>query len=125
MGSLVEINDTLQITREQGFPPELDYQRHLEKPLTAKDFEGRIFEFKDKPKIRIYHLPPVRVFLVQNIGEKWLYWGLVHIVEITHDNIKKTTSGKYIITHIFSPTEMKEAFRTIDRRDELDYIGSR
>ena len=28
MGSYVEINDTLQITKEQGFPKELDWKQH-------------------------------------------------------------------------------------------------
>ena len=29
MGSYVELNDTLQITKEQGFPEELDWKQHL------------------------------------------------------------------------------------------------
>ena len=74
MGSFIEMNDTLQISKEQGFPGELNYEQHKIKPLVASDFEDKIFEFKDKPKIRIYHLPPVRNFLVQNIDGKWLYW---------------------------------------------------
>jgi len=28
MGSYIETNDTLQITREQGFPKELNYEKH-------------------------------------------------------------------------------------------------
>ena len=30
MWSYVEINDTLQITKEQGFPAELNWKRHLD-----------------------------------------------------------------------------------------------
>ena len=115
MGSFIEINDTLQITKEQGFPKELDYERHKIKPFTADDFKERIFEFKDKAKIRIYHLPPVRVFLVQNINGKWLYWGLAHILKTRHDNIKQTTSGKFKIIYIYTPEEMRYAHRLIDR----------
>jgi len=63
MGSFIEVNDTLQLTNEQGFPKELDYQQHLKKPYRAEDFEGKLFEFRDKPKIRIYKTPPVRNFL--------------------------------------------------------------
>ncbi len=62
MGSHIEFNDTLQITTEQGFPKELDLEAHLREPLKAEDFEGRIFEFYDKPNMRIYHPAPVRVF---------------------------------------------------------------
>lgn len=58
MGSFIETNDTLQITREQGFPRELDFEKHKEKNFRAEDFEGRDFEFYNKPKIRLYHAPP-------------------------------------------------------------------
>ena len=33
MGSFIEINDTLQISKEQGFPEELDYEQHKIKDL--------------------------------------------------------------------------------------------
>ena len=29
MGSYIELNDTLQLTTEQGFPKELDLKKHL------------------------------------------------------------------------------------------------
>lgn len=122
MGSLIEINDTLQISSEQGFPKELNYERHKIKPFTAEDFSDKIFEFRDKPKIRIYKLPPVRNFLVQNIDGKWLYWGLVHILEVRHDNINQTTSGKFKIIYIYTPEEMNYAHRLIDRNKETDYL---
>ncbi len=123
MGSLIEINDTLQISSEQGFPKELDYEKHKIKPFTAGDFKDRIFEFRDKPKIRIYKLPPVRNFLVQNINGKWLYWGLIYITEVVHDNLKGTTSGKFKIIYIYTPEEMKYAHRLIDRNKETDFLG--
>ena len=72
-------------------------------------------------RIRIYHLPPVRNFLVQNIDDKWLYWGLVNIIEVTHDNINKTTSGKFKITYLYTPEEMLEAHKLMDRNKETDY----
>ena len=122
MGSLIEMNDTLQISTEQGFPKELDYEQHKVKPFTADDFKGKIFEFKDKPKIRIYQLPPVRNFLVQNINGKWLYWGLIHVTEAVHDNIKQTTSGKFKITYIYTPEEMKQAHTLIDRNKDTDFL---
>jgi hypothetical protein len=123
MGSFIEINDTLQISKDQGFPEELDYEQHKIKPFIASDFEDKIFEFKDKPKIRIYKLPPVRNFLVQNINGKWLYWGLIHVIEVVHDNIKQMTSGKFKIIHIYSPEEMKYAHKLIDRNKETDFLN--
>lgn len=123
MGSFIEINDTLQISKEQGFPKELDYKQHKIKPFQTHDFEDKVFEFKDKPKIRIYKLPPVRNFLVQNINWKWLYWWLIHVIEVIHDNVKQTTSGKFKIIHIYSPEEMKFAHKLIDRNKETDFLG--
>jgi hypothetical protein len=101
MGSFIEINDTLQITTEQGFPKELDLERHEKKPFTLEDFQGKIFEFKNKPNLRIYHSAPLRCFLVHNINGKWLYWGHCNIIEQTLHAKSKTTSGKFIITKIY------------------------
>ena len=118
MGSYVEMNDTLQITKEQGFPKELDWKQHLKNPYTAEQFKDKIFEFKDKPSIRNYQIPPVRNFLVENIDGKWLYWGLIYILEIKHDYINRTTSGKFKIIHINKPAEMEMAHNLIDRNKE-------
>ena len=118
MGSFVEINDTLQITKEQGFPKELDWKQHLKAPYTAEQFKDRIFEFKNKPSIRNYQMPPVRNFLVENIDGKWLYWGLIHILEVKHDYIHKTTSGKFKIIYINKPEEMETAHNLIDRNKD-------
>lgn len=123
MGTSIEINDTLQITREQGFPPELDLDIHLKNKIIADNFTDKVFEFKNKPNIRIYHQPPVRNFLVENRDGKWIYWGLVHILEITHDYKNKTTSGKFKIIYINTPEEMKEAHMIIDRNPETNWFN--
>lgn len=107
MGSLIEFNDTLEITTEQGFPKELDLEAHLREPLMAEDFNGRVFEFHYKPKMRLYHPAPTRVFLVHNIGGKWLHWGKAHIIEQTIYAETQTTSGKYRIAHIYDPASMR------------------
>lgn len=124
MGSFIETNDTLQITKEQGFPQELDLEKHKIRPFLAEDFESKIFEFRNKSNIRLYHAPPVRNFLVENKNGKWIYWGLVHILEVNHDYVKKTTSGKYIIIYINSPEEMKQAHNLIDRNPKTNYFQS-
>lgn len=123
MGSFIEINDTLQITKEQGFPEELDYEKHRTRPFTAKDFEEKVFEFRNKPKIRVYKAPPVRNFLVENINGKWLYWGLIYVLEVTHDYENQTTSGKFKIIYLYTPEEMKQAYQLIDRRKETDFFN--
>ena len=122
MGSIIEINDTLQISKEQGFPKELDLEAHLKNPLNTEDFKDRIFEFTNKPEIRMYKVPPVRNFLVENRDGKWIYWGLVHILEVHHDYEKKVTSGKFKIVYIYTPEEMKKAHDLIDRRKETKFF---
>ncbi|MCE9541297.1 hypothetical protein K8R03_01910 [Candidatus Kaiserbacteria bacterium] len=121
MGSLIEINDTLQITKEQGFPSELDIESHLLNPYAAESFTGRVFEFTNKPNIRVYQSPPVRNFLVENKNGKWIYWGLIHVVEVVH-NSDRTTSGKFEIIYIYTPDEMRKAHDLIDRNDDTRYF---
>lgn len=119
MGSFIELNDTLQITTEQGFPKELDLKRHQRKPFKAKDFAGRVFEFQNKKDMRIYHPAPVRVFLVHNIDGKWLYWGHAHIIEQTIHADTKTTSGKFKIVKIYDPEYQKQISRNeVDKGKE-------
>lgn len=122
MGSIIEINDTLQINNDQGFPKELNLENHLKKPLNTKDFKNRIFKFINKPEIRIYKAPPVRNFLVENRDGKWIYWGLVHILEVHHNYEKNITSGKFKIIYIYSPEEMKKAHELIDRNEKTRFF---
>ena len=67
MGSSIILNDTLQLTREQGFPAELDLEKHKQHSFKAEDFKDQIFQFKNKEGIRNYQQPPVRNFLAENI----------------------------------------------------------
>ena len=115
MGSYIELNDTLQITTEQGFPKELNLEQHLKKPFNVDDFKNKIFEFR-KSNIRIYHAAPIRVFLAHNIDGKWLHWGKVHILEQTIHAESKTTTGKFKIIQIYSPQFMK--IKNIEDVDE-------
>jgi hypothetical protein len=122
MGSYIEINDTLRITADQGFPPELDLTVHLKNPININEVTGKSYKFYSKPDIRIYKIPPVRNFLVQEIDGKWVYWGLCLIHSVVHDYVKKETSGTFEIIRLFSPEEMKMAFKIIDTRPELNYF---
>lgn len=106
MGSFIELNDTLRITTEQGFPSELVLERHLKKPFSEKDFEGRVFDFK-KLGLRIYHPSPTRCFLVHSINGKWLYWGKILVLEQTMHAEEKATSGKFKIIKIYEPNYQK------------------
>ena len=67
-------------------------------------------------------MPPVRNFLVHNIDGKRLYRGLIHIIEVTHDMINQTTSGKYKIIYLYSPEEMQYAHKLIDRNKVTDFL---
>ncbi len=93
MGSFIEINDTLRLTKAQGFPTELDLARHLSEPYNLADARG-----------------------------KWVYWGLCHVLSIHHDYVKRETSGTFEITYLNSPDEMKQAFGLIDRVEVNNYF---
>lgn len=123
MGSIVELNDTLQISKDQGFPQELDITTHLTRPILLNEVKDKIYTFTKKSNIRIYHAPPVRNFLVENVGGKWIYWGLVHILEITHDYTNKMTSGKFVIIYLNTPEEMKQAHHLIDQNRDTAYFA--
>src|SRR3989338_5750668 len=107
MGSTVEINDTLQITAEQGFPAEiLDWEKHQKNPISFEIVKDKIFEFYNKSGARLFHSPPTRCWLVHNINGKWLYWGHVLILEqtIKTDELGNvTTSGKFKIIKLYAP----------------------
>lgn len=115
MGSFIELNDTLRITTEQGFPEDiLNIRKHSNNPIKIEELKNKIFEFYSKPKARIYHPAPTRCFLVQDIGGKWLYWGKIIILEQTikgDSRENQTTFGKYKITEIYEPEYQKQITR--------------
>ena len=92
MGSVLIMNDTLQITTEQGFP---------EKPDLEKEYS-----FK-KEKLRQYRLPPIRVFLAHNLGEKWDYVGEAIITELTLLPLEEKTLGKFKIMKLYTDEHRK------------------
>ena len=111
MGSYVELNDALQITTEQGFPEDvLDLKKHRKQPTKIDQVKDKIFEFRNKPKARVYHTPPCRCYLVHNIGGKWLHWGHILIIEqtISWDGKSHKTSGKFKIIKIYDPKYQEE-----------------
>ena len=113
MGSIIELNDTLQLTTEQGFPSEfLNYEKHLQTPIPLEEVQGRTFQFYGKTSARLFHLDPVRVYLAQNIDGKWLFWGraLIQSLHIEKKMDQKgswagqwVTSGTFIIQSIYHP----------------------
>lgn len=140
MGTMVEINDTLQLTTEQGFPSELlDLTRHRNRPVGLSEVAGKTFKFKDKPSARIFQLDPVRVYYVHNIDGKWLFWGRVLIQTLSiRKNLKANgkpivpgagdeaaaawlTSGTYTIMDIYPP-DYQEAFTRHEAPPDRNYF---
>jgi len=111
------MNDTLQISREQGFPAELHIEEHKKKPFSAEQFKDKTFSFQNKKDIRCYQQPPVRCFLAENNNGDWIYWGQIFIQSITHDYKNKMTSGTYEIVRIYAPDEMETAKNFIEFRE--------
>ena len=111
MGSFIEINDTLRIAKEQGFPQELDLEVHLKTPYPLDELQDKVFQFTAKPKIRVYKVPPVRNFLVEDYNGKWIYWGLCYILSVEHNYETQETSGTFKIIRLNNPEEMKQMFK--------------
>ena len=100
MGSHIEINDLLKISKERGFPAELRLEDHVQDYLQSNRFLGQEFTFWNNGE-RLYNRAPTRVFLVEEIEGKWLYWGHVLVTEQTIKAGK--TEGKYQITKLYNP----------------------
>lgn len=94
MGSLIEINDTLKLRIDQGMP---------ERPVVAKQYKFRL------PEKRLFHSPPTRVFLVQEIDGKWKYIGHAIIIKQIINSKDNTTSGVFEITKIYDEKYAKLA----------------
>ncbi len=115
MGSFIEINDTLLLSETQGFPAAvLDLERHQINPITLEEVEGQLFSFYDKSDARLLHRDPVRMFLVQKIKGKWLFWGHALIQSQTTEkkrsengeweNDSWTMRGTFTISKIYDPS---------------------
>jgi hypothetical protein len=113
MGSMIEINDTLQLTTGQGFPADiLDLARHQKHPITVDQVKDRMFTFQNKPNARMFQLDPVRVYYVHNIDGKWLFWGHVFIQSLSITKDAKgnwITGGTYKIVELYAP-QYQETF---------------
>ncbi len=132
MGSYLEINDTLQLTTEQGFPARLlDHAKHCKRPVRLEAVAGRIFKFHDKPSARIFQLDPVRVYFVHNIGGKWLFWGRVFIQSLTITKKLDSkgawkegewiTAGTYKIIDIYDP-DYQKSFTSHEAPPDKNYF---
>ena len=122
MSSTIRLNDTLQLTAAQGFPAELDLVRQLESPRSASNFGGQVLSFWDKEGVRNFQQPPVLNFLVENRDGKHIYWGLIAMLNVTHDYLANVTSGTYRIDTLYTPEQMKVAARLIGLDEKLDYF---
>lgn len=122
MGSTIRVNDTLQITTEQGFPTALGIHQHLKSPLLAAHFQAQIFSFHGKEGIRNFQQPPVQNFLVENHAGKHIYGGLITMLSVTHDYVGNVTSGSYRIHTIYTREQMTMAAKMTGIASELDYF---
>lgn len=108
MGSKIEINDTLKLRRGDGFPETVEL--------------GKIYSFSIEER-RLYHLMPVRVFLVEEVEGLWNYIGQAQLLELTINAEQNTTSGKFVITKIYD-REYAKLLNIHDAPEGKGYIGS-
>ena len=88
MGSSIEINDTLKISKERGFPKDLILQNHIATPESSRRFLGEKFPFWNAEE-RLYNRPPTRVCLVEEIFEDGQTRGKYRITKIIFLNFKE------------------------------------
>lgn len=141
MGCFYEINDTLLLTKDQGFPSDiLDIERHQKKPITVADVKGKLFSFRNKPAARAFQLDPVRVYLFENTkNDKWLGWGRAFIQSLTIERRKGlepsdpagpisfnasdwVTSGTFVIIDIYDP-QYQKIFTSHEAPQAWNYFG--
>jgi hypothetical protein len=113
MGSRIELNDTLQITSEQGFPAHiLDLARHQATPIPLSEVSGQVFRFVGKTGARFFQADPVRVYFVHNVNGKWLFWGKVFIQSQTIEKLLNPdgswTEGQWVTTGTFRIVDIYE-----------------
>jgi len=125
MGSTIRVNDTLQITAEQGFPQVLSISNYLESPFTVSRFAGTAFSFQNKEGIRNFQQPPVQNFLVENHQGKHIYWGLITMLRVSHDYSANVTSGEYRLHTLYTLEQMKMAATLTGLASDLDYFSSK
>lgn len=121
MGGKFIINDTLRISKDQGFPSHLNVENHLRSPYADSDIVGKIFTFT-KPELRLYQPYPIRVSWVEDVEGKWVYWGMITILQTTLDFEKNKTSGTYRVVKLFSPQGMKDYFDMKDGVEPNNYF---
>ncbi|MEM7307225.1 MAG: hypothetical protein AAF682_11175 [Planctomycetota bacterium] len=88
MGSRIEINDTLKLQREAGFPERLSL--------------GAEYPFRIQER-RLYHLDPVRVLLVEEVEGLWNFRGHALIQELTIDARSEETRGVFRVSRLYTP----------------------
>ena len=109
MGSSIEINDTLKLKRGGGFPPDIR--------------EGGVYSFT-LPGRRLFHLKPVRVFLVEEIDGKWNFVGQAMIHEQTIDAERDETRGRSSVTSLY-PEDYAALMNLHEAPDEKGYLCHR
>ncbi len=140
MGCSYEINDTLLLSADQGFPSDVfSYERHVKTPVTIADVEGKIFSFKGKPAARAFQLDPVRVYFIENtVQGKWLVWGKAFIESLTIEHVKTTvnpknaiqfqpgdwmTSGTFKVVEVYDP-DYQRVFTTHETPAAWNFFGA-
>ncbi len=108
MGSIIEINDTLKISKQRGFPKDLVLEDYIKDPKKYQDrlLNENLFGFSNEGE-RHYHQAPTRVFLVEEIqSEKWIYWG--HVLILRQTITENRTDGAYKIVKLYDPDYQRQ-----------------
>jgi len=106
MGSVIEINDTLKISKARGFPAELNLAEHVCNAVASLErIKDKQYSFWNAGE-RVYHRAPTRVFLVEEIEGKWLYWGHALVLQQTMSSDK--TEGIFKVAKLYDPDYQRQ-----------------
>ena len=84
MWGMIEINDTLQITKEQWFPKVLNYEQHKLKPFLTSDFEGQIpHDTKHLMSLAGVGNKTANVFMGEYLGKNFMAVD-THVFRVSH-----------------------------------------
>lgn len=107
MGSEIEINDTLKLKKELGVFDDVKV--------------GEVVSFSILGR-RLYHLDPVRIFLVEDIAGKWNFIGHGLVQELHIDATRDTTSGRVLIRSLY-PQDQRPNINAMESPPGKAYQG--
>ena len=108
MSSYIEKDDFLVLSKEEGFPKVLDIEKHKISPIDFETIRDQVFEFKNVNKILYFSSEPVNIPFGEVKDNNYIFWGQISLLELKHNYVNNTSSGKFKITMLFPYERIKK-----------------